>query len=90
MGGNKLKKKIIGILVVTLLIATAILVASSIIQNNEINKTKIKQSYNNDVIEMIQQLDETIYLGYLEDLVAFGPRVTGTTECEVAGEYIYI
>ena len=47
------------------------------------------QSSSEEVIEMIQQLDEEMILGYLEDLVAFGPRVTGTNECEEAGDYIY-
>ena len=28
-------------------------------------------------------------LGYLENLTAFGPRVTGTSECYAAGDYIY-
>ena len=38
---------------------------------------------------MILQLDENMVLQYLEDITAFGPRVTGTTECYEAGEYIY-
>ena len=41
------------------------------------------------VISMLQQVDESIYLGYLEDLVAFGPRRTGTSSCIAAAEYIY-
>lgn len=41
------------------------------------------------IIDMIQQLDESMILEYLEDLVAFGPRVTETTACEQAGEWIY-
>jgi hypothetical protein len=46
-------------------------------------------TYNDDLVSLIQQLDESIYLGYLENLTAFGPRVTGTPECDAAGEYIY-
>jgi len=41
------------------------------------------------VISMLQQVDESIYLGYLEDLVAFGPRLTGTSACIAAAGYIY-
>ena len=46
-------------------------------------------SYNEDLVALFQQLDEDIYLGYLENLTAFGPRVTGTSECDDAGDYIY-
>jgi hypothetical protein len=41
------------------------------------------------VISLLEQVDETIYLRYLENLTAFGPRVTGTDACEAAAEYIY-
>ena len=41
------------------------------------------------ISDIIQQINETFYLRYLEDIVAFGPRVTGTTACYDAGEYIY-
>lgn len=41
------------------------------------------------IIEILLQIDEAMILGYLEDLCAFGPRVTGTTECYEAGDYIY-
>jgi len=41
------------------------------------------------VISMIEQVDESIYLGYLENLTGFGPRVTGTSSCIAAAQYIY-
>jgi len=41
------------------------------------------------IIEILNQIDETIILGYLENLTDFGPRVTGTQECYESGEYIY-
>jgi hypothetical protein len=44
---------------------------------------------NDDIATLISQLDEDIYLGFLEDLVAFGPRVSSTPACEDAAEYIY-
>jgi len=60
------------------------------------NIEKISRRHNTDtvsrndiIIDMIQQLDESMILDYLEDLVAFGPRVTETTACEQAGEWIY-
>jgi len=41
------------------------------------------------IIDVIEQVNETMYLGYLENLTAFGPRVTGTPACEAAGDYLY-
>ncbi len=41
------------------------------------------------VISMLEQVDETKYSSYLENLVAFGPRVTGTDACNASADYIY-
>lgn len=54
------------------------------------NHHKISVKSQNDlIIDILLQLNESLYLGYLEDIVAFGPRQTGTPACEQAGEYIY-
>ncbi|MFQ6105147.1 MAG: M28 family peptidase [Candidatus Glassbacteria bacterium] len=45
--------------------------------------------YNEDIIELIEQIDESTALTYIEGLVSFGPRVTGTPACDDAGDYIY-
>ena len=37
-----------------------------------------------NVVTLIGQLDEDLVLGYLEDLVAFGPRVTGSQAVDKA------
>ena len=50
---------------------------------------KTLQSIEETIIEILENLDEDLILGYLEDLVAFGPRVTGTNACHQAGDYIY-
>ena len=41
------------------------------------------------ILEILDQIDENLILGYLENLTDIGPRVTGTTECTEAGDYIY-
>lgn len=46
-------------------------------------------SYNDNIISMIQQLNETMVLRYIENLTAFGPRVTSSPACDDAGKYIY-
>jgi hypothetical protein len=42
-----------------------------------------------NIIELLQQLNETLILRYLENLTAFGPRVTGTEGCDQAALYLY-
>jgi aminopeptidase YwaD len=42
-----------------------------------------------NIVQLIQQLNETIILGYLENLTAFGPRLTGTEACDQAAHYLY-
>jgi len=44
---------------------------------------------SNIIIDIIQQVDESLILDYLEDLVAFGPRVTESSACEQAADWIY-
>jgi len=44
---------------------------------------------DDNITDMIQQLDESIVLRYVQNLTDFGPRVTGTSECYAAGDYIY-
>jgi len=46
-------------------------------------------SYNDDLLSLIEPLDEDMYLGYLENITSFGPRVTTTQGCVDAGDYIY-
>ncbi len=51
-----------------------------------INKLYFQDEF---IINVITQMNESLYLGYLENITAFGPRVTGTTACHEAGDYIY-
>jgi len=44
---------------------------------------------NDIIISILEQIDDTTYLGYLENLTSFGPRVTGSDACEAAADYIY-
>ena len=41
------------------------------------------------VISMIEQVDTSLYLHYLENITGFGPRYTGTASCIAAAQYIY-
>lgn len=46
-------------------------------------------SANLDIIELLEQLNESLLLGYLENITSFGPRLTGTEACDQAGQYLY-
>ncbi len=64
---------------------------------NEIDMSQLKtippeiysHSTNLNIVDMIEAMDESLILGYLENLTDFEPRVTGTSECQDAGDYIY-
>jgi hypothetical protein len=47
------------------------------------------QSTNDIVISLIQKINENLYLGYLENLTSFGPRLTTTQACDDSAKYIY-
>ncbi|UCF49084.1 MAG: M28 family peptidase [Thermoplasmatales archaeon] len=59
--------------------------------NSKINNNLPKRasSFNELIVEIIQNLDDDLILQYLEDITEFGPRPTGSPACEQAGEYIY-
>jgi hypothetical protein len=46
-------------------------------------------SINKDIIELIEQINETMINSYIENLISFGPRVTATKSCDDAGKYLY-
>ena len=41
------------------------------------------------IIEMIQQINESMLFSYHHGLMQFGPRYTGTASCNLASQYIY-
>lgn len=41
------------------------------------------------IVDIIQEITEPLYVSYLETIVAFGTRVTGTTSCYNTGTYLY-
>ena len=76
-----------------LIINTNSLATISQLNNNTINLKNLDSVLNyqdiSKISEIINLVDESLILGYLEDLVDFSPRNTGSYGCEKAGEYIY-
>jgi hypothetical protein len=44
---------------------------------------------NVDIVELLQQLNESLIQGYLANLTSFGPRLTGTEACNQSAHYLY-
>lgn len=81
---HKTHHQLITILLISLLLPT---IQSFQITGISTETTTIKDS-NSKLADIIQQIDKPLIQGYLEDLVSFGPRMTGTYGCQKAGEYI--
>lgn len=63
---------------------------SQLITKNVISNHNVMLSVTNDIIiQMIEEIDESLILGYLENLTSFGPRVTGSGACIAAAQFIY-
>ena len=93
---KKLHSKLLSIAFVILLMGTITQSTASILilknqslvistKNNEPNITNIDPKIST-ILEMI---NETLLREYLETLVGYGPRMTGTYGCQKAAEYIY-
>jgi len=53
------------------------------------SEKKYSQIDNDIIISLINKINENIYLGYLENLTSFDPRVTTSQACDDSAEYIY-
>jgi len=64
---------------------------SALAQNSELvnNKIVTTGSFDTDVIDMINKVNESLVLEYMEALVGFGPRPTGSENCSKAADYLY-
>ncbi|HMA83171.1 MAG TPA: M28 family metallopeptidase [Candidatus Thermoplasmatota archaeon] len=59
------------------------------LQANSISsKEKKTDSLDLKINQVIDRIDQELIMGFLSDLVSFGPRMTGTYACQKAGEYI--
>jgi len=74
----------------TLIVITLLLSSASIITASGDNTTSHQaSSIQEDILEMIEQINETQLYSYHHGLVKFGPRYTGSINCTLAANYLY-
>ena len=84
-----MNKKIIGLLIF-LMLFFQIQPALGLTQDAEMTNESVESgNIDEDIVTMINQVNESLISRYLEELVEFGPRYTGSESCSKAAEYIY-
>ncbi len=51
-------------------------------------KTSVNQ-VDQEIVEMIQQINESMVFDYMQSLLSFGPRYTGSENCSQAADWIF-
>ena len=70
-------------------IVILILSASAISAANTSNNMEIQNTTDPKITNIINLVNESLIRGFLEGLVSYGPRVTGTYGCEKAAGYLF-
>ncbi len=84
-------------IVIVLLIVLSLNTSTSSISSSQQNVTNTSvfnpqnqiTTYSQKITDIISMINETIIREYLETLLEFGPRVTGSEACEKAAQYIH-
>ena len=80
-----MKNKICSIVSISVLLLSA----TAVLPTGQADIGRQPFSSTAEIIEMINQVDESLVFYYLDNLLRFAPRYTGTIECTLAGQYIY-
>ena len=81
-----MKMKLCSILLAILLLCSSSTLAVSVTNNEEPISSLEKEG---SIVEMIQQIDESLVFYYHDNLMKYGFRYTGTINCTLAAQYIY-
>ena len=81
-----MKKALLVFLCVILLMDSSVVLVSSSSQSQEGASVS---SMDDSIIEMINQIDESLLREYHSGLLNFAPRYTGSINCNLAAEYLY-
>lgn len=72
------------------LIAVLLVTSSMAIPAKRVEQSTVSRSDDtSSIIEMIQQINESMLFSYHHGLMKFGIRYTGTVNCSLAAQYIY-
>ena len=82
-----MKNKFLFILSIILLLTVSSIKISAINQKKEIPTSY--ENYGVDIDDLIDKIDENLVYNYLEKLVSYGPRRTGTINCSRAAVFLY-
>jgi hypothetical protein len=80
-----MRKNLFVLLTVTVLLGSSSMISA---RSTELKKTAMP-SDKTTIIEMINQINETLLSQYHYGLMKFGPRYTGSINCNLAADYIY-
>lgn len=84
-----MNKKIMGFLIFVMLFLQ-IQSAIGITQETGMMKKRVgAENVDADIVTMLNQVNESLISYYLEELVQFGPRFTGSESCSNAAQYIH-
>jgi len=81
-----MKKTLVAFLVVVVLSDTSLMIFPA---QGQPSDGAIMSSDDGTIIEMINQIDESLLSTYHSGLLNFAPRYTGSITCNLAAEYIY-
>ncbi|HIH29718.1 MAG TPA: hypothetical protein HA260_07950, partial [Thermoplasmata archaeon] len=81
-----MKKTLVAFLVVVVLSDTSLMIFPA---QGQPSDGAVMSSDDGTIIEMINQIDESLLSTYHSGLLNFAPRYTGSITCNLAAEYIY-
>ena len=83
---NKRLYRIISFFIVLILIFN---VYSTFIETSPASTIIVSDSTQSKISDILDLIDENLIREYIETLVDYGPRTTGTYGCEISGDYIF-
>jgi hypothetical protein len=82
-----MKNKLLFIISIIILLTVSSTTISAI--NNKNENPPTSEYFKEDIIDLINKIDENLVYNYLQKLVSYGPRRTGTLNCSRAAVFLY-
>lgn len=81
-----MKNKIISVVSINIILLSSIIIIPNGESENSSSSPKINEE---DIIEMINEVNESRIIDFYQQLLNFGIRYTGTYNCSITGDWIY-